>query len=132
MKLSSFLNKFYTHSNHASNAARQLSFAGIAIAWIFRQSNGEKNVLAISLIWAMTLFAFSLLLDLLQYFVSSIIWGCFHRKYEDQGKPPDFEIKAPSKLNKFGYGCYYTKIISVLAGYVFVITFLLSTLVKQN
>ena len=40
MKLSEYANVYAEFSGKASDVARQLAFAGLALVWLFRESNG--------------------------------------------------------------------------------------------
>jgi len=82
IKLSDCQEAYYLFSGKASDIARQLSFAGIAIVWMFKPINKLNIAIPHSLLIPLFLFSLSLFLDLLHYIYSAVVWGCFHRKEE--------------------------------------------------
>ena len=74
---------YYTYTGNVSELARQLSFAGIGVIWVFRSKEAPSGfVWDPSLRWTATLFVAALALDLLQYVYASLAWGVFHRQKE--------------------------------------------------
>ena len=140
MKLSGARDHYYAHSGGASNAARQIAFAGIAVVWVFNQS--EKNApinLPEPLLGVLLFCALSLLFDLLQYASSALIWGFFSRsaekRHQDQSDSTfvgddDPEFKAEAWFNWPGNFCFWSKLASLAAGYGLLLDFLRTTLVK--
>lgn len=135
MKLSEFRKDFDYYSGKASDNVRQLAFAGIAVAWIFRQgSDGIK--LSTPLVWAIFLFIVALGLDLLHYVVGARIWRKFvedeEKKIPDdaEGEANDPDIEADPNLNKPLFGFYNAKIGAIFFGYLFLLYFLARTAVS--
>lgn len=55
-----------------SSVVRQINFAGIAIVWIFIDLN--KNTIGQLLLSSGLFIVISIVLDALQYFVSTVVW----------------------------------------------------------
>ena len=130
MKLKEFLNTSQTLSAKASDTCRTLSLGGIAIVWVFKVTVPTVTAIVLPkpLAWAVALFAASLALDLLQYFVGSFIWKAFHARHE--GKTlSDLDLKAPSWLNKPAYAFYILKVLGTIAGYVLILMYLLGNVI---
>ena len=126
MKLSEYKEDYDALTGKASDVARQLSFAGIAIVWIFRSGEGAGATLGKMLLLALGLFAGSLLFDLLHYVIASVIWGHFHRKEEkkltDVADDPD--LTAPRYYNWPAICLFILKLAAVSAGYICLVWFL--------
>ena len=86
MKLEKCRETFYEFSGILSDNARKLTFAGIAIVWIFKQGENGLYTIPDVLKTAMLLFVASLSLDLLQYIYQTIVWGCFYTYKENKLK----------------------------------------------
>lgn len=118
MKLSDYKKDYYQLSGLASNASRQLAFAGIALIWVFKSQSENGFQLPSELLIPSMCLIFSLGFDLLQYVTGSITWGLFHRYHEKKRTSEiDPELEAPFyytwPINFF----FYCKIISVLVSY---------------
>lgn len=131
MKLSEFRKRSNEYTAKASEITRQLSLAGIAIIWLFKNENTGSvetttHLLDKYLLWPLFFLSVSLLLDLVQYLIGGIIWINFFRKEEDklQNTSDDPDIKAPKKYNKPIYVVYYTKIVMMVLAYIFIICYL--------
>ena len=135
MKLSDYLDAYYTHTGNASAVARQAAFAGIAIIWIFNQNIQGVYFIPKELLWPTIWLVAGLGLDLLQYILASAIWGGFHYFHEcgffgkvDREK----EIEAPEWLNWPSIFCFWSKLISISIGYVFVLAYAKNAINAQN
>lgn len=101
MKLSDYKKDYDALTGKASDVARHLSFAGIAIVWIFRSGEGPETRLPKVLLLSLGLFAGSLFFDLLHYVIASVVWGRFHREQEKHLTNPadDPDLTAPVYYN---------------------------------
>ena len=101
MKLSEYKSDAYYFSGKASDITRQLSFAGIAVIWIFRQTDQTSQIIPERLLLPLILFVLALCCDLIQYVYSAIVWHVFHRYHEHHLKKddPDPDILASNSLN---------------------------------
>lgn len=126
MKLKEALKSYYKKSGTASNISRQLSFAGIAIIWLF--VNQDKGMISIpnELILPTIFIVISLGCDLLQYVVGSLIWGAFHRIKEKEGIDSEAEVEVSPYLNWPSLVFYWSKIIAVFIAYILILCFLSS------
>lgn len=137
MTLKDARDTYYTYSGKLSDVARQLSFAGIAVIWIFRA--GDKA--AIGFIWdrhlllPLTLFVGSLTADLFQYAYASLAWAIFHRAKEkafdrpqqDGKKAPD-DFKAHPAINYPTLFFFWSKAVIVMVGHLILLRHLASVL----
>ncbi len=125
MKLSEYKKDYDYLTGKASDVARQLSFAGIAIVWIFKSGEGAQTTVPRTLLLVLALFAGSLFFDLAHYVVASAIWGYFHRRQEklpNAARDPD--LTAPAWYNWPAIGFFVMKLATVFAGYVCLAWFL--------
>ena len=127
MKLSQYKDDFYTFSEKASDAARAAAFAGIALAWVFKKDAIPVPRLPDDLLLPTGLFALGLALDLTHYVAGSIIWGWFHRYHEKRLKnvTDDPELEHSVWLLRIINAISALKVASVMAGYVFVMIFII-------
>ena len=128
MKLSEYKEDYDYLTSKASEVARHLSFAGVAIVWIFRIGGGLETTFPRALLVPLTLFALSLSFDLLHYTVASLIWGSFHRREEKKLEEisEDPELVAPAWYNRPAQTFFALKLGAVVFGYLFVVRFLLA------
>lgn len=130
MKLSEYRKRSNEYTAKASEITRQLTLAGIAIIWLFRNSDNQNHLLDPFLILPLLFLSIALLLDLLQYVVGGYTWISFFKEEEKKisNSISDPEIKAPDNKNKPIYFFYYAKIVCMLFSYAFIIGFLISKL----
>ena len=130
MDLESVRDAYYEASKKASEIARQLSFAGIALIWIFKQEKGGISDLPGVLLLPAALFVIALALDLIQYFLASGIWSLYARHLESQGIAEDAEVDAPVWFNWPTLFCFWVKLVFVILGYWLMLHYILATLAK--
>ncbi len=82
MKLKEAREFYYDRSGLASDSARQLAFAGIAVVWILATNDEAVAVEANSLRLPLLAFVLALALDLIQYYAAALFWGVFSRVKE--------------------------------------------------
>jgi len=114
----------YTKS--ASDASRQLAFAGIAAIWLLRVGVDAPKV-PDDLVPALGFFALSLALDLLHYVIASLVWTgiLWWKEYKKVRRNKQFLISG--WLNAPAYALFFLKVGSVLFGYLLVIVYLIRT-----
>jgi hypothetical protein len=119
---------YYDRSGIASEVARKLAFAGIAIVWIFSggtPSNVNKVHIEHDLRWAAVLFTAALALDLLQYSWAAAAWGMFSRhKERTLGRGSTEEFGAPNWINYPTIICFSFKLATLAVAFVIVLVFL--------
>ncbi len=128
MKLVQARDSYYWYTEKASDVARTLAFAGIALIWIFKVGDSGTPRIPHRLLPPTFFLAGSLILDLLQYVVASILWGGFHRFKEKTipaGEDPEFE--APAWMNWPAILFFYGKLILVALGFLLLIRYTLKT-----
>ena len=126
MKLQECRKTFYEFSGKLSDNARKLAFAGIAVAWIFKQEKDGLYTIPDTLKNAILLFVISLSLDLLQYIWQTFIWEYFYMHKERQLQyDEDIDFLAPKAFKNIALGIFWCKVIVLLIGYAVMIYFLL-------
>ena len=125
VKLSEYKQDYYQISGLASSTSRQLAFAGIALIWIFKTGNSPPIALPKDLLFPSGFLIFGLACDLLQYLFATVIWGSFHRYHEKKKNAieEDSTIGAPKYLNWPTNLLFYSKILSVLIAYYFLLKY---------
>jgi hypothetical protein len=90
VKLAEYRKTFYEFSGKASDVSRQLSFAAIAIIWLFKNDlpGGGHPTIPHALIFPGILIVTALAADLLQYTLASLIWRLYYRYLEKKRVPP--------------------------------------------
>lgn len=129
MNLTDYRASYYEFSGKASDVARQLAFAGIALIWIFHETGAGPIVIPKRLIWPAAFFICGLGFDLLQYAAGALIWGAFQRHHEKLLGPDSKKaLSAPPWFNWPGIFCFWSKLALVLAGYALLLGYVLSVL----
>ncbi len=130
MKLADVRETYYTYSGKASDIARQLSLAGIAIIWVF-SGGGVSTGVAIHIPKDLTFVGLILIgglaADFLQYFWASGVWGAFGRIKERQVQKSD-DFLAPPWLNYPTNVFFWGKLILVVVAYLLLAVALASRL----
>jgi len=129
MKLEDVRDTYYSLTGRASDIARQLSFAGIALIWAFRETSGGIERVPSELTPAGILVVLSLSFDLLHYVIGGAIWGIYNRRKERAGVEQAVDFEANPFLNWPSIGLYWAKILCVISAYWFFLTFLLERVV---
>lgn len=121
MKLSDYRGTYYEFSGKASDCARNLAFAGIALVWIFKTSDSPTPKIPNEFILPTVFLVLTLAFDLLQYIVATAVWGFFQwneeRKLQDINVDP--ELGAPRYLKWPQNTFFVFKLCSVFLAYVF-------------
>ncbi|QEJ67515.1 hypothetical protein BXO1_002215 [Xanthomonas oryzae pv. oryzae] len=73
------------------------------------------------------IFAIALLADYLQYAAGAVMWGVYSRFKERNGQVPSDTLIAPSYINLPQNVFYFSKQIFVMAAYVFICKYLLTS-----
>ncbi len=129
MNLADYRAAYYELSGKASDVARQLAFAGIALIWIFHERGNAPIALPASLVAPAALFVCGLGFDLLQYVSGALIWGAFQRLQERRLGPDSKKaLSAPPWFNWPGLFFFWSKLLLILAAYVLLLAYLLSVL----
>jgi hypothetical protein len=126
MKLESYRSDYYAFSTKASELCRQLSFAGIAVIWIFKNEDGGPLAVPAALLIPALGFCVSLALDLLHAAVGTLIWGAFARHHERHGVGDTAEVTAPAWLNWPSLVFFWGKVGTTIVSYLFLARYVLS------
>ena len=127
MTLQDLRDAYYGYSGKASDVARQLAFAGIAVVWLFHIENHGNIYLYRLLVWALAFLILALALDLLHYATSAAIWGIFHRiKEKAYGPNSSRKFDAPLPINWPGLLFFWAKLVAVVIAYVLLLIFFAS------
>jgi hypothetical protein len=131
MKLKDALENYYFHSGKTSDLVRQLALAGIAVIWLFKyEVTGVPKVPA-QLLLPLGLIVCGLALDLLQYLVTTVIWGFIHRDKERKGLGEDADFLVSPKVNWLALFCFWLKVASICAAYCLLLQYLARTVLPQ-
>ena len=135
MKLTAARECYYSHSGNASAAARQIAFAGIAVVWVFNQpQSGAPIGLPEQLKTVLFLLCIALALDLLQYSISTAVWG-FYSRYKEKELRHKFhedpDIEPPPQLNWPGVTMFWLKLTALFSAYFVLARYLATSFVQQ-
>ena len=132
MKLQDYRETFYAFSGKASDLSRQLSFAGIALIWLFKKEDGGQPSIPHDLIFPGILIVASLATEIAHYCIASIIWWCFYRSKERAGVSEDAEIDHSSALEFPINLLFVVKIGCVIVAYLLIFAYLIRTLLTAH
>jgi hypothetical protein len=125
MKLQTCRDKYYEASGTLSENARKLSFAGIAVIWIFKRQSENVVVLPQILTTALLFFVACLTFDLAQYIYQSVVWCRFHDQKENElNHNEKVEFLAPKRFTVVANLLLVSKVLLVVIGYVCMLIFL--------
>lgn len=113
-----------------SDVTRQAAYAGLAVIWIFKTGDAAQYHLARSLVWAGTLLALVLALDLAQY-AASVTLRWRNARREEHARGVDYrgkDLTLPRTLNRIPYTLFALKVALVATGYGVLLVYLLRVL----
>jgi hypothetical protein len=125
----------------ASDIARNLAFAGIALVWVFKYDSAGQTVVPKGLVWPTIFIVIALSIDLFHYVFKSIYWGWLTKKKEEElvinpGEIEEHfdeerEFTHPRWYIKVTDCCFYCKIGSVAVAYILITIHLVNTRLFQ-
>jgi hypothetical protein len=125
VKLKDAREAYYDHSGKLSEIVRQLSFAGIAVVWIFRSGEGAGEIsYDDSLVPALLFFVGAIAFDLLHYLYASLAWGYFQRREERKGVKDDDDVEPHDFINRPSQAAWALKSVLCITGHVILFVFL--------
>ncbi len=127
VKISDIWDNCRSFTEAASDAARQLSFAGIAVVWLFKSDAGGALHLDVKLIFAATCFVVALAFDLMQYAIGYVTYYILGR-WREWRYPDSYDAKYPSWINWPIDTLFRLKLVAVISGYVVLFGYLVSRL----
>jgi hypothetical protein len=131
MKLKDYRSDFYTYSGKASDLNRQLALAGIAVIWLFKKDTAGVLTIPRDLVFPGIFIILSLMLDMLQYCVASLIWRYFYRSKEKAGVNEETEITHSVWFERPIWYLFIAKLILVFLAYIWILRFLIEVLTFQ-
>lgn len=108
-------------SGKASEIARQLCLAAIAVVWLFRIGSTPGPFVDQSLLRAAFFIFVALFFDFLQYLLGTVIWYGYFRYKERLGAEPDDQFLAPAWLNWPTWALFALKMVCTFIAYLFFI-----------
>lgn len=124
MKVDDYRVDYYAFSSKTSEIARQLSFAGIALLWLFKPEDAGPAAIPEDLLWPAGLFVLSLSTDLLHAAYGTLAWGAFARYHEKKNGAEDPDIEAPAWLNWPTIILFWSKVVAVIAAYAITFSYI--------
>src|SRR5438045_2777265 len=116
MKLSEIWDTYETYTKAASEGARSLSFAGIAVVWLFKTEQDGAIHLDVALLRAGGCFVAALALDMLHYVAGMILFWIFGNIREGK-KGHAQDADNPRIINWPLDAVFITKLAAVIGGY---------------
>jgi hypothetical protein len=104
-------------SGKLSDVVRQLSFAGIAVVWMFKTGTGGIPFDA-RLVWPLKFLVSSLALDLLHYAYAALAWGRFAHMREKDGVKDADEVFPDESINWISLVFFWSKAFLCVVAYV--------------
>lgn len=99
----------------ASDVARQLAFAGLAVVWVLREASG--NPIGPQLVLPLLLLVICLLLDLLQYVWCSFAWTIYYNYQFEKHRSDEAKVDIPGAINWISYACFWLKLFALFLGW---------------
>jgi hypothetical protein len=121
MKLEGYRQTFYEYSSKASDIARHLAFAGIALIWLFKSDAGME--LPAELLWPGLLIVAALAADALHYLSASVIWRAFYRFHEIRATDEGAELTHSVWLERPITALFFVKVALVTCAYGMLVGF---------
>lgn len=125
------LEEYYVYTGLASTVNRQISLAGIAIIWLFKNPEKSTTIFPTELVKPLVILIWSLSLDLFQYFLGSLIWGIIFNYFEtkiEKKKVKDGKIDISPFLPSLMSGLFFSKILFTLVAYYYLLEFFIPKL----
>jgi hypothetical protein len=126
MKLSDLRKDNDYYSGKASELARQLAFAGIAVIWVFKRGAEGQQGIPAELVRPALFFWAALGFDFAQYLAATFIWDRVYRYHEKKLKKisDDPAVGWPPYFTWPQLAFFFLKIAAVAVGYALLMSFL--------
>jgi hypothetical protein len=125
MKLENAREAYEALSAKTSEIVRQLSFAGIALIWLFKSGTSTSPVLDRGLLLAALFIFLAIGFDFLQYLAGTAIWFTYFRYKEKRGLSEEDGFEAPEQLTWPTWSFFCLKSAMMLIAYFgYIIPFL--------
>lgn len=118
MKLSEIRTAYEELSGKLSDINRQLCFSGFAVIWIFNKSSTSLSF-PDELYMPSFLICLSLLLDVLQYVISTLCWYLYYlcKRHKLDKNDSEIEVDEPEWFNIIPWLLFIGKIALLIAAY---------------
>jgi hypothetical protein len=127
MDLADVQHTYEVASAKASDIARQLAFAGVAIVWLFSGATSTDQLRVTGRLLAAGLFlVIALALDLFHVVYRAAAWGIYGRVLERRGGSRD--VDAPAWINWPSIGLFSGKLVALVIAYVLIGIYLVQRL----
>lgn len=125
MNLKEIREAYESLSETLSSVVRQINFAGIAIVWIF--VDNDKKTIDQLLLNSCLFVVVSILIDVLQYLVSTIIWYIVYAWNHKKGEKDELcEVRDSEWINFIPWVCLYAKCLLTCIGYIYILRFFIA------
>lgn len=137
MTLKEIREDYVRYSSNVSELSRNLSYAGIGIIWLFKQSISNDSVqttfmnsIPSELRLPLVLFVIALVIDILQYFLQTTIWYFYYLKNKSKRKQTNgvedtINLQEPEWLNILPWLFWLGKFLLVIVAYFLIGCFLI-------
>lgn len=128
--LNEYLDDFYEASGKVSEICRNLSLAGIAVVWLFKNPEKDPTLFPKELILPLFFILSALALDFLQYVCSAVLTKQFHRKNEkllqakQLSKADANDLNYPLSREYAVWFFFIAKILCMVFGYILLLMYL--------
>jgi hypothetical protein len=124
MKISQIREEYYAATGTVSELVRKLSFAGIAIIWIFKAGKDQTAGITYEPVmkFPMLLLIAALGCDLIQYLYKSVIWGSlntYHWRKKDESEDESKDVPISGRWNWPSITLFWMKGGLCITAYVF-------------
>lgn len=123
MNLAYVRGNYEFHTGKVSELTRQLSFAGLAIVWLFKTGQDGAFKLPLGLVSPLILLILTLSLDWLHYAVAAFVWDWYQRSKEAAGTTEEDDFVTPSKINWPAQLFFYLKQVTLIIAYVLLLLY---------
>jgi hypothetical protein len=130
MKLQEYWNCYYEMSGKASDLARSLSLAALALIWLFKLETPAGVKLSPELILPAAFVVSSMLMDFAQYAYLALAWRIYARMLEKSDPDPEKDHLHTPKIPRVGEILFAAKVIALLVGYAFLVEYLWRRIVQ--
>lgn len=128
MKIEDYKKTYEEFSGLLSTVYRNLAILGFGVIWILIGGIEGFNKEQIPLLLKLSLgvFVVSIIFDLLHYIYQTLVWYKHFKDLEKiHGTKCDLEFDAEDNKPKYAWRIYWTKIITMLIGYILIFIYIL-------
>lgn len=116
--------EYEVYTQKASDLARQLALAGLAIIWIYKTGTLPVLEIPAPLYTAGFWMVVTLTIDMLQYVISAVLWRWQFRKFESDWHKLDNDVPIRREIAWPSFAFWYLKIGTLAIGYFLILEYL--------